>query len=54
MSLLDLDTEQFNELAQQVRKDYQDLQAKNLNLNLTRGKPSNARWTTPSRLILLR
>lgn len=41
MSLLDLDTEQFNELAQQVRKDYQDLQAKNLNLNLTRGKPSN-------------
>lgn len=41
MSLLDLDTAQFNELAQQVRQDYQDLQAKNLNLNLTRGKPSN-------------
>ncbi|WPF65913.1 MULTISPECIES: aminotransferase class I/II-fold pyridoxal phosphate-dependent enzyme [unclassified Corynebacterium] len=40
MSLLDLSPEQRAELAAQVRGQYQELQAKGLNLDLTRGKPS--------------
>ncbi|KQB83238.1 aminotransferase class I/II-fold pyridoxal phosphate-dependent enzyme [Corynebacterium oculi] len=40
MSLLDLSPEQRAELAAQVRGQYQELQAKGLSLDLTRGKPS--------------
>lgn len=40
MSLLDLSPEQRTELAAQVRGRYQELQAKGLRLDLTRGKPS--------------
>lgn len=40
MSLLDLSPEQRTELAAQVRGKYQELQAKGLRLDLTRGKPS--------------
>lgn len=40
MSLLDLSPEQRSELATQVRGQYQELKAKGLSLDLTRGKPS--------------
>lgn len=40
MSLLDLDTDQRAEFAARIRKDYEELQARNLKLDLTRGKPS--------------
>ena len=40
MSLKDLDAAQFNELAERTRAQYEELKARNLNLNLTRGKPS--------------
>ncbi|MBC3185756.1 aminotransferase class I/II-fold pyridoxal phosphate-dependent enzyme [Corynebacterium sp. zg-331] len=40
MSLLDLSPEQRADLAAQVRKQYHELQAKGLQLDLTRGKPS--------------
>ena len=41
MTLLDLDSDRLSEFAAQVRKDYEELRAKNLKLNLTRGKPSS-------------
>ncbi|WP_342318850.1 aminotransferase class I/II-fold pyridoxal phosphate-dependent enzyme [Corynebacterium mayonis] len=40
MSLLDLETNELKELAADVRGRYEELKAKNLNLDLTRGKPS--------------
>lgn len=40
MSLLDLDTATREELAAKVREEYEALKGRNLNLDLTRGKPS--------------
>ena len=40
MSLLDLDTAAREELTAKVREEYEALKARNLNLDLTRGKPS--------------
>ena len=40
MSLLDLDTAAREELAAKVREEYEALKGRNLNLDLTRGKPS--------------
>ena len=40
MSLLDLDTAARAELTAKVREEYEALKARNLNLDLTRGKPS--------------
>ena len=40
MSLLDLDTAAREELTTKVREEYEALKARNLNLDLTRGKPS--------------
>ncbi len=40
MSLQDLSTEQLAQLGEQIRHEYAQLKAKNLSLNLTRGKPS--------------
>ena len=42
MSLLTLESSELAELAAQVRKDYEDLKAKGLKLDLTRGKPAKA------------
>ena len=42
MSLLTLESSELTELAAQVRKDYEDLKAKGLKLDLTRGKPAKA------------
>ena len=39
MSLSDLDPVQFSELAQRTRQQYDELKARNLNLDLPRGKP---------------
>ena len=41
MPLLNLDQAARDELAQQVRGEYEALKARNLNLDLTRGKPSS-------------
>lgn len=41
MSLLDMDAAQLEEFAQDIRNRYATLQAENLQLDLTRGKPSN-------------
>lgn len=40
MTLNDLDQDALAEFAAQIRAEYEDLKAKNLKLNLTRGKPS--------------
>ncbi|MCZ9294620.1 aminotransferase class I/II-fold pyridoxal phosphate-dependent enzyme [Corynebacterium meitnerae] len=40
MSLLDLDTAAREDLTAKVREEYEALKARNLNLDLTRGKPS--------------
>lgn len=40
MPLQDLSTEQLAQLGEQIRHEYAQLKAKNLSLNLTRGKPS--------------
>lgn len=53
MSLLDLDTTERAELAARVKKDYEDLKAKDLNLNLTRGKPSAEQLDIANRLLTL-
>lgn len=41
MSLLDLDTAAREELSANVRREYDELKARGLNLDLTRGKPSS-------------
>ncbi|KQB86137.1 aminotransferase class I/II-fold pyridoxal phosphate-dependent enzyme [Corynebacterium lowii] len=53
MSLLDLSPEQRKELAAQVRTQYQELKAKGLNLDLTRGKPSSEQLDFSNSLLSL-
>ena len=50
------ESSELAELAAQVRKDYEDLKAKGLKLDLTRGKPAKAQldlsmicWRCPAR-----
>lgn len=53
MSLLELDTDQRAELAAKIRQDYEELKAKNLKLDLTRGKPSAEQLDISQRLLSL-
>lgn len=53
MSLLDLDHDQRKELAERVRQDYEELKSKDLQLNLTRGKPSSEQLDISQRLLEL-
>ncbi|GAB3077552.1 aminotransferase [Corynebacterium aquatimens] len=53
MSLLDLDTSAREELAAQVQAEYQQLKDRNLNLDLTRGKPSSEQLDICSGLLSL-
>ena len=53
MSLSNLEKSELNELAAQVRKDYEDLKAEGLNLDLTRGKPSKAQLDLSNDLLVL-
>lgn len=53
MSLLSLDADQLKELAERTRKDYEELKAKGLQLNLTRGKPSKAQLDLANDLLAL-
>ena len=53
MSLLTLESSELTELAAQVRKDYEDLKAKGLKLDLTRGKPAKAQLDLSNDLLAL-
>jgi len=53
MSLSDLDPTQFSELAQRTRQQYDELKACNLNLDLTRGKPSSEQLDFSNALLSL-
>ena len=53
MSLSDLDPAQFSELAQRTRQQYDELKARNLNLDLTRGKPSSEQLGFSNALLSL-
>ena len=53
MSLTDLDPTQFSELAQRTRQQYDELKARNLNLDLTRGKPSSEQLDFSNALLSL-
>ena len=53
MSLSDLDPAQFSELAQRTRQQYDELKARNLNLDLTRGKPSSEQLDFSNALLTL-
>ena len=53
MSLSDLDPAQFSELAQRTRQQYDELKARNLNLDLTRGKPSSEQLEFSNALLSL-
>ena len=53
MSLSDLDPAQFSELAQRTRQQYDELKARNLNLDLTRGKPSSEQLDFSNALLAL-
>ena len=53
MSLSDLDPTQFSELAQRTRQQYDELKARNLNLDLTRGKPSSEQLDFSNTLLSL-
>lgn len=53
MSLLELNADQLKELADQTRKDYEELKAKGLKLDLTRGKPSKAQLDLSNDLLEL-
>ena len=53
MSLLDLDSAQRAELAQEVRTSYEELKAKGLKLDLTRGKPAKAQLDLSEDLLEL-
>jgi len=53
MSLSDLEPTQFSELAQRTRQQYDELKARNLNLDLTRGKPSSEQLDFSNALLSL-
>ena len=53
MSLLDLQPNELQELAADVRERYDALKAKNLNLDLTRGKPSSEQLDFSNELLEL-
>lgn len=53
MSLLDLQPNELQELAADVRERYDALRAKNLNLDLTRGKPSSEQLDFSNELLEL-
>lgn len=53
MTLLDFESDQLAEFAAQVRKDYDELKAKNLKLDLTRGKPSSEQLDFAESLLAL-
>ena len=53
MSLKDLPNDQFTELAERTRQQYEELQARNLNLDLTRGKPSSEQLDFSNALLSL-
>lgn len=53
MSLKDLPHDQFTELAERTRQQYQELKARNLNLDLTRGKPSSEQLDFSNALLSL-
>ena len=53
MSLLDLEAQAREELAQQVRAEYDQLKARNVNLDLTRGKPSSEQLDFSNELLEL-
>ncbi|WJY96568.1 aminotransferase class I/II-fold pyridoxal phosphate-dependent enzyme [Corynebacterium fournieri] len=53
MSLKQLAPDQFAELAQRTRAQYEELKARNLNLDLTRGKPSSEQLDFSNALLSL-
>lgn len=53
MTLLDFDSDRLADFAAQVRKEYDDLKAKNLKLDLTRGKPSSEQLDFAESLLAL-
>ena len=53
MSLTDLTDDQFAQLAEETRARYDELKARNLNLNLTRGKPSSEQLDFSNALLAL-
>jgi len=53
VTLLDFDSDRLAQFADQVRKDYDELKAKNLKLDLTRGKPSSEQLDFAESLLAL-
>ncbi|WP_025251732.1 aminotransferase class I/II-fold pyridoxal phosphate-dependent enzyme [Corynebacterium vitaeruminis] len=53
MSLLDFDAERLAQFNAEITAKYEDLKAKNLNLNLTRGKPSSEQLDFGNALLSL-
>ncbi|MDO5031823.1 aminotransferase class I/II-fold pyridoxal phosphate-dependent enzyme [Corynebacterium sp.] len=53
MSLLKLEKSELDDLATQVRKEYEELKARGLQLDLTRGKPSKSQLTLSNDLLEL-
>src|SRR5699024_7926654 len=53
MSLLELDSDQLKELADRTRKNYEELKAKGLKLDLTRGIPSAEQLDVADELLSL-
>ena len=53
MSLKDLPHDQFTELAERTRQQYEELKARDLNLDLTRGKPSSEQLDFSNALLSL-
>lgn len=53
MSLLNLEKSELDELAAKVRKDYEELKAMGLQLDLTRGKPAKAQLSLSNDLLEL-
>ncbi|WIM67902.1 aminotransferase [Corynebacterium breve] len=53
MSLLNLESTELAELSQKVRAEYEELKAKNLKLDLTRGKPSAEQLDFADELLAL-